>query len=627
MTAPRLGRRWLIATVVLAAVVVYANSLANGFAYDDVPVIHDDWRVHGLRHLGAILTRPYWLIYGRQLGLYRPLTSLGFALQWTIAGGAPWFFHAVSIALHAGICVLVFLLLERLAGRAGAFAGALLFAVHPLHTEAVANLVGQAELWAALGCLLAVLVWSGRDDRGAPRAVTVAGTAAGYALALFAKESAIVLPALLVAMDLAQKRVELSGRGLRAYTRRAVPALAVLAVVAGGYLAARYAVLGSLRGGDIAPSIPFIVRDHFWVGLRAWPEYARLLVFPQDLSSDYSPGVILPVHGWEFTTVLGTMLLFAVVGLALLTPVRPAAGLPAAWFLLTVLVVSNLFFPIGAALAERTLYLPSLALSLALAFAWASLSRRYAPALLGIVGSLLLLALGVRTWVRNPDWRDQDAVVAAMVRDHPESYRAQWNTAVRAFAKHDTAAAARAWELAYRLWPEDSHLLAEFAAYNIAIDRPRRALDLLVRARAMHAHDPRTEELYATSLIALGRCREALAVTDTLGRTLRGAPALDDLRARAYMGMGDFVAAVAAWRRVVTAYRAGWVPWSGYGRALARTGDFAGALAALDTARARAGRDSAALRRVADFRALTAAEAARKAASAAKPFTNGPPRR
>ncbi len=634
MNEVRISRRWWIAVIAVAALAVYANTLANAFAYDDVPVIHDDPRVHGLHHLAAIFGRPYWVSYGRELGLYRPLTTLAFALQWTASGGAPWFFHAISIALHAGVCVLAFLLLERLAGRASglaAGAGALLFAVHPVHTEAVANLVGQAELLAALGCLAALLVWTRRPERGAASVGTVAGVAAAYALALFAKESAIALPALLVAVDLAQKRIGFSRRALLGYLREAAPAMLVLVVVAGGYLAARQAVLGAVRGGDIAPSIPFIVRDHFWVGLRAWPEYARLLFFPQDLSSDYSPAVILPVQGWEATTLLGGVLLLATAGLALLTPVRPGAGLPAAWFLLSILVVSNLFFPIGVVLAERTLYLPSLALSLALAFAWPALRRRYPPALVGAAGVVALLALAARTWARNPDWRDQEAVVAAMVRDHPESYRSQWNTAVRAFARHDTAAAARAWELTYRLWPEDSHMLAEFAAYNIAIDRPARALEVLQQARALHAHDPRTEEMYATALIALGRCREAIAVVDTLGLTLGNAPALDDLRARAYMGLHDFPAAVAAWRRVVTAYPATWVQWSGYGRSLARTGDFAGALAAFDTARTRARRDTAALREIEGFRALTLGEAGgvprRVSGAPIRPFTGSPSRR
>ena len=362
----RPSRRVFAGVVALVAVAVYANSLANGFAYDDVAIIHDDVRMHGLGHLISIFTQPYWADYGKELGLYRPFTTLGFALQWTLGGGAPWLFHLGNLALHAAVCVLLFLLLARLAGSAGAFVGSLVFAAHPLHTEAVSNVVGQAELLAALGVLAAGWLWLRRGRDEAPTARTIAAVAVAYAVGLFSKESAIVAPALLVALDFADRRIQLSRAGLRAYVRSVAPLMAVLVGVAALYLGARYLVIGSLGGGEVAPSMPFLARDHFWMGLRTWPEYARLLIFPQDLSADYSPGVILPVHGWTPETLLGAGLLLGIVALAALTPWRPRIGLPAAWFLLSVLIVSNLFFPIGVILAERTLYLPSVALAIAL---------------------------------------------------------------------------------------------------------------------------------------------------------------------------------------------------------------------------------------------------------------------
>ncbi|HEX9107503.1 MAG TPA: tetratricopeptide repeat protein [Longimicrobiales bacterium] len=604
------SRRSLALLVALAAVLPFANSLLNGFAYDDVAVVHDDPRVHGLGRLADILLKPYWASYGRELGLYRPLTSIGFALQWTIGGGAPWIFHAANVALHALACVLLFLLLQRLAGRAGAFVGALLFAVHSVHTEAVANVVGQAELIAACGVLGAALLWSRRPAGEPPGAGVVAGVAAGYAVALLSKESAITAPALLLALDLAQRRVPASGAGVAAWARQVAPAMAALTGVALAFLALRYHVLGSLRGGDVAPSIPFLAHDHFWMSLRVWPEYARLLLFPQDLSSDYSPAVILPVHGWTAATSLGALLLLGVLALALLTPTLPEVGLPAAWFLISILVVSNLFFPVGVTLAERILYLPSAALAFAIALAWAPLRRRYPPRLLAGVTLVLVAALAVRTWVRNPDWRDQDAVVAAMVRDHPESYRAQWNTAVRAFARGDRVGAAQAWELTYRLWPEDSHMLTEFGGYNIAIGRADRALFLLDRARAIHAGDARTEEFRANAFLVLGRPREALQQAAILRGLLGAAPAVDEISARAYIGLGRYDSAALAWRRVVTAYPAGWLQWSGLGRSLAHIARYGAALMALDTAVARAGKDTAALRQIRGFRELTLHEQA-----------------
>ncbi len=606
----RPSRPLLAGALALAAVVVYANSLANGFAYDDVAIIHDDARVHGLRQLAAIFTRPYWADYGKELGLYRPLTTLGFAVQWTIAGGAPWLFHVGNIALHAAVCVLLFLLLARFAGEAAAFVGSLVFAVHPLHTEVVSNVVGQAELLAALGVLAAGYLWLGRDASGSARPRTVLAVALAYAVGTFSKESAIVAPALLVALDFAARRVPLSRAGLRAYARAIAPLMATLAGVAALYLGLRYLVIGSLGGGEVAPSMPFLARDHFWMGLRTWPEYARLLFFPQALSADYSPAVILPVHGWTPETLLGAALLAGIAAAAAVTPWRPAVGLPAAWFLLSILIVSNLFFPIGVVLAERTLYLPSAALAILIAFAWPALERRYPRPALAVAVAALVVSFGIRTWLRTPDWKDQDTVVRALIRDHPESYRAQWHLAARAFGRGDLPRSDTAWALAYRLWNGDSRLLAEYASYEIARGHTDHAQQLLDQSLAIHPGRARPRELYATALIVRGRYAEALAITDSLLPKWAAAPAVNDLRARAFMGLGDFPRAVDAWRRVVRAYPGSWLQWSGLGRSLARTGDFAGALAALDTARIRAGADSIALRQVAGFRRLTLRQAA-----------------
>src|SRR4051812_35226430 len=90
--------RWLpISLIFLAACIVYANSVRNGFAYDDVWIVEKNTRVHQLRDLGSIWLTPYWPTFGKQLGLYRPLTIFFFALEWAASGGRDWFFHAANV--------------------------------------------------------------------------------------------------------------------------------------------------------------------------------------------------------------------------------------------------------------------------------------------------------------------------------------------------------------------------------------------------------------------------------------------------------------------------------------------------------------------------------------------------
>jgi hypothetical protein len=135
--------------------------------------------------------------------------------------------------------------------------------------------------------------------------------------------------------------------------------------------------------------------------------------------------------------MLGALLLVCISALALALPARPDAGMPAAWFLVAILPVSNLLFPIGVLLGERLLYVASVALSLAAASVWTFAARHTAarwrrPCLAAAVA--VLAALAARSFVRNPDWRDSAAYYAALNRDHPESYRAQWGNAAGALA-------------------------------------------------------------------------------------------------------------------------------------------------------------------------------------------------
>src|SRR5688500_9739231 len=120
--------------VCAVAILVYANTLTNQFALDDVTIIEHNPRVHQLRNLQAIWLTPYWPIYGHELGLYRPLVIFAYALQWNASDGAAWVFHATNVVLHATVCILLFWLLLVLTGSVmAALLASVIFAVHPVH--------------------------------------------------------------------------------------------------------------------------------------------------------------------------------------------------------------------------------------------------------------------------------------------------------------------------------------------------------------------------------------------------------------------------------------------------------------------------------------------------------------
>src|SRR6185369_7523116 len=134
-------------------------------------------------------------------GLYRPMTTLSFLANWTVLGNEarPFGYHLVNLLLHLGCSVAVLALFRRLGMAAGAATiAAALFAVHPVTTEAVANVAGRADLLAALGVLLGVLCHArAAAARGSARIAWDAALVGSSVIAVFSKESGVVLLPLL----------------------------------------------------------------------------------------------------------------------------------------------------------------------------------------------------------------------------------------------------------------------------------------------------------------------------------------------------------------------------------------------------------------------------------------------
>jgi hypothetical protein len=144
MTSPS-PKTWAAGPAAAAAVVaiaLYAVTLGGTYIYDDVPIVRDDARVHSPEHWKELWSQGY---NGGVDNLYRPLTSQSFALEWWLHGDRPWIFHLVNILLHAAAAAGVAELARRLAGIKAAYVAGLLFAVHPIHVEVVAEIVGRAD--------------------------------------------------------------------------------------------------------------------------------------------------------------------------------------------------------------------------------------------------------------------------------------------------------------------------------------------------------------------------------------------------------------------------------------------------------------------------------------------------
>ena len=476
------ARWWLLASALLVLVALSSGvGLRNGFTYDDVYIIQQNGAIHTLHRWWEIFGHPYWpKAYGSDG--YRPLTMFAFAAEWAIGGGSAWVFHAVNIALYAAISVTIFWIAVMLLPIGAAWIVAALFAIHPVHVEAVANIVGQSELWVALLLLVAVGIYL-RCRLTTMRVSVVEGFAicASYGAALFFKEHAIVLPALLVAVDLILSRDE---RPLRARLVLARPLMLWQTLVAVLYLAARAAV----KHGDISGFQPFIVfqaldlsyANRVLTMLGVVPEWLRLLLWPAHLRTEYSPPYIDVAQAPSLVQLPGLLLLIGILGLGVAlwkqqsTRARVAAfGI--AWLCITLLPTSNFVVPAGIILSERTLFLPSFGALLAIGalIAWVAELVAHAQsndvarnARVAAIGALvgILLAGSWRSITRTTVWHDNERLFTQSVVDSPESYRAHYMLGAWMFETGRKREGEHYYRRALALFPYDP-----FMAYNLAM--------------------------------------------------------------------------------------------------------------------------------------------------------------
>lgn len=401
----------LYAAVAACAVVVYLPALWNRFAFDDLYIVVLNPLVRAPSGAWLAFAEPYWP--GNLSGaMYRPLSVSTFALDWLV--GPPAWFHAVNLLWHAGACVVVAALAHRWAGQGAALVAGLLFAVHPVHVEAVANVVGRNELMAALFTLLALYAALVRGS--------VAWSGAALALGLLSKENAAVVPVLIAWAWVA-------GLGPRPERRRLVAFGVSWVVVGVVYAAVRWAVLHPYAGfQNLAPQFlgqgPAAIR---LTAVAALADVIRLLVLPLHLQADYSPDerttVTSPVDP-RFLVGLACLALWATLLVLAWRRGRRLEAFGLGWIGIAYLPVANLLFPHGVLLAERLLYVPSVGLALA-GGAWLA---RLGPRPFAAVTALLVIGGGVRTALRVPVWRDNLAAAESLIEDAPRSYRA-WDYA------------------------------------------------------------------------------------------------------------------------------------------------------------------------------------------------------
>jgi tetratricopeptide (TPR) repeat protein len=435
--APFEARSTFVAAGVLVAIVLlcYASSLSNGFVFDDHGHVLKDKLFRSLANVPRILTASY-----------RPLRDVSYAVDFALWGERAFGFHLTSVLIHAANTVLVFLLMRRLTKEmaAGALA-ALVFAVHPIQTDAVAYISGRRDVLfaffylASFHCYLSYrrnlgLVRAERPSGGRKAIVVFVCFIVFWALSLMSKEMAASLPLFIFAWSLCDGWPEVGdswARRLWAALRNAfnkdrwlylalalaVPVYAWFMVfVKGGSLRATWSGF-SYWGGSFYANMLTAIRVHAW--------YLKQLVLPTPIVQ-YSGAFDVATSLADWRVIVSIIVVGAVLaaGFALLDFDRLMAFAILSYFVL-LLPVSQII-PHHELLADHYLYLPMMSFGLFVALAvkaivakWGSRKR-----IVYAATAAALIVLCVMTGLRNRVYKDDMTLWQANYDEVPNSIRA-----------------------------------------------------------------------------------------------------------------------------------------------------------------------------------------------------------
>jgi protein O-mannosyl-transferase len=486
VTSEAVKERFCVGLLLAVVVFAYGNTLANDFTMDDIGlyVVNNPQVTHP--SLRALFSP------NKFTGVFRPVTFSTFALDWKIGQGFAPGFHVVNLVLHAIVTLLLYMLLQKLLqglrqGNALALAAALLFAVHPIHTEAVASISGRAELLGA-GFLIAAWLLH-LKDREVPALIC-------FALALLSKESTIVLLPLIMLGDY----VNSNWKSIFRYLRIASITLLYLAVlwkVRGNHLG--IVNISSLDN----PLVGIPVGPRILSALRVAWKYVALQVYPATLSCDYSYNQIPLYSAWRYTLPAALATVAAVGGwIWAVRKRRPGLALAGVIYMAGFAVTANILMPIGTIMGERLAYLPSAGFCLLAALAWNWLRERQRTLAWGVFAILIAL-LGVRTVVRNRDWKDNRTLYSAQVKNAPGSAKTHQNIAVLLMNNGEFVLARKEFETSLQIYPSDPHTLATYGLLEARQGNYQEAGRKMEKAFSMVGRENLAYDEIAVNLAAL----------------------------------------------------------------------------------------------------------------------------
>ena len=529
--------------VVLAilSVFLYLNTLNNGYAFDDVLFLKNIYVDKGVSSIPELLVTPYQYGYMRAVAgepdlndMYRPIPMVTYAIENQLSAGNPVLGHFTNIVLYSLCVVLVFNLLSKLFEAEDplmAFTACLIFAFHPVHTEVVANIKSRDELLCFIFALLSLRAFLDYCDTA--RKKNLINGSVFFLLSLLSKETSITLLGLIPMMCIIYNNK---------FTKKLILIVISSALVLALYLTVRFSILVYCHAFN-PNNIPFLQNQ-----LVNAPSYAskiatatfvlgaylRLLFVPYPLLSDYSFQAVPFQNFFDLKVVLSLLMYVGLIGLAIYRLLKKKSDLLTfgiLFYIITISIFSNLFILVGAVMAERFLFFPSLGFCIAVAY----LLDRYvlksqleqigltSKKYITVVGTIGIIYGGI-TFDRNKDWKDNATLFETDAEKSPDNCRLLEFAANQKIRNLDNAAPDRIQKRAtysqaiellrhsLAIYPENFETLATLSDAFLVTNQPDSAIDYGLRAIALSPHNAKAIASLAGGYMESHRYGQAIPV-------------------------------------------------------------------------------------------------------------------
>ena len=452
---------YLCPVIILLCLLSYSRGLGGDFVFDDGALIKNDRFYTNEANPLKCWDRGFWSD-GRG-GLYRPLVVFSYWLNVKCFGLHSPLFRSFNLLLHMSVAFLLYLLARKMpVGRTCAMLAAFLFAVHPLHSEAVIPAFGRAELLCAVFIMLGLIFHTSWKN---PRtSALLAGIS--FLLALWSKEHAIAFIPLCFLYDLLLGKMR---------ERKLIFRYCIYIAFFGLFIFTKFEAMHSIVPAKdknealvdnrlaLSPAPERIAGAFRIQGLPLFK-----FAYPANLSHDYSYAQLLPSKSIYDAKAFITIIFFLGVPLLLLYfyPKRKMliVFLVSA-YALCVIPAGSFIVPAGTIFAERLTYIPSIWLCIFFSLAFIRLSSKIPFALSLLVIVAFLGILSCRTAIRCYDWQDRMSLALAGVRTSPLSIKTWGNLAVQFEEAKQFREAIAACDIAINIYPDDSSIYLKRGTY------------------------------------------------------------------------------------------------------------------------------------------------------------------